>query len=326
MEPRPHERGNTGSGTARTRRARASMEPRPHERGNSKRALTPEEQEALQWSHVLTNVETPRREPEAASPVLLQWSHVLTNVETRQEREKEADAKRLQWSHVLTNVETTARTKPRHRPQGASMEPRPHERGNEQWRRTVEGDAGASMEPRPHERGNTSFPGGMRGGCYCFNGATSSRTWKLWQPSIRIVEGCGLQWSHVLTNVETRLTTKPCETTSSGFNGATSSRTWKLKGASVEEITAGMLQWSHVLTNVETPSGFPSNRLPSYCFNGATSSRTWKPRQRGRHRPRQGASMEPRPHERGNVVAAVFDRDAALASMEPRPHERGNAG
>ena len=37
---------------------------------------------ALQWSHVLTNVETSRSAVSAAMLILLQWSHVLTNVET----------------------------------------------------------------------------------------------------------------------------------------------------------------------------------------------------------------------------------------------------
>ena len=40
-------------------------------------------QKALQWSHVLMNVETGARTPRApCNERMLQWSHVLMNVET----------------------------------------------------------------------------------------------------------------------------------------------------------------------------------------------------------------------------------------------------
>src|SRR4051812_8874469 len=59
MEPRPHERGNALGLAPSVTRALTSMEPRPHERGNLRvvrygHHLPP----SLQWSHVLTNVET----------------------------------------------------------------------------------------------------------------------------------------------------------------------------------------------------------------------------------------------------------------------------
>jgi len=61
------------------------MEPRPHERGNKQRfAERNEVTIALQWSHVLTNVETEAVARHVPAPELLQWSHVLTNVETPQ--------------------------------------------------------------------------------------------------------------------------------------------------------------------------------------------------------------------------------------------------
>src|ERR1700759_4023936 len=183
MEPRPHERGN--SRKARSSRALetpASMEPRPHERGNGvESAQSRVNDRVLQWSHVLTNVETAGATPAPASAKGLQWSHVLTNVETwgairageieqsgfngatssrtwkleESEQRAESAIEWLQWSHVLTNVETTkvCRIYPR--------------------------ATRASMDPRPHERGNTVPP--------------QHRCWAT----------SGLQWSHVLTNVET---------------------------------------------------------------------------------------------------------------------------
>src|ERR1043166_3041045 len=108
------------------------------------------------------------------------------------------------------------------------MEPRPHERG------TVESVEG------PEEMGacfnGASSPGTWNtmvaghdpaaAGCFngatssrtwkrrrpprkgaakqCFNGATSSRTWKLSRCPLDLQRRFGLQWSHVLTNVETR--------------------------------------------------------------------------------------------------------------------------
>src|SRR4051812_46197554 len=84
------------------------------------------------------------------------------------------------------------------------------------------------MEPRPHERGNKnrSFTGEPF--LTCFNGATSSRTWKHGVGLCYFAANGLLQWSHALSNVETR------ERTS----------IWTSNGPA--------LQWSHVLTNVET--------------------------------------------------------------------------
>ena len=109
---------------------------------------------------------------------------------------------RLQWSHVLTNVERLRLG----RGQGETMS--------------------ASMEPRPHERGKRSSDLPLAAPSSSFNGATSSRTWK--DPFVWVIEfsktasmeprphergklplraaisrqALRLQWSHVLTNVE----------------------------------------------------------------------------------------------------------------------------
>ncbi len=46
----------------------ASMEPRPFERGNKATSREEWEQQQLQWSHVLSNVETYLRSVRASSP------------------------------------------------------------------------------------------------------------------------------------------------------------------------------------------------------------------------------------------------------------------
>src|SRR5262249_7708235 len=84
-----------------------------------------------------------------------------------------------------------------------------------------------------------------------FNGATSSRTWKLLPPK-RIRRFLRrLQWSHVLSNVETSgLRAQP---------GRRSVLQWSHVLSNVETVHLGpelahlnQLQWSHLLSNVET--------------------------------------------------------------------------
>src|SRR5919109_148081 len=99
------------------------------------------------------------------------------------------------------------------------------------------------MEPRPHERGNIGTRLQFLAGGRCFNGATSSRTWKPLKLSTTQAEEYELQWSHVLTNVETW----PC-LTHSAPHGQT-------------------LQWSHVLTNVETSREHRPSQRRARCFN-----------------------------------------------------------
>src|SRR5205823_5762695 len=119
--------------------------------------------------------------------------------------------------------------------------------------------------------------------------------------SCMLIPSYGLQWSHVLPNVETRW---PALTwlKGGGFNGATSFRTWKRAKVRTNESNALKLQWSHVLPNVETFPGHVQGH------------------------PHAHASMEPRPSERGNGNILDAVPQASLASMEPRPSERGNPG
>ena len=107
MEPRPHERGNGPPKSPDPRDDYASMEPRPHERGNGQPA-------------------SPRRE----SDHRLQWSHVLTNVETRRRHDLHQCRRQASMEprpHERGNVVTTREGRAI---KEASMEPRPHERGN----------------------------------------------------------------------------------------------------------------------------------------------------------------------------------------------------
>ncbi len=109
-----------------------------------------------------------------------------------------------------------------------------------------------------------------------FNGATSSRTWKGEEAVTATIQYQKLQWSHVLTNVES---TSRC----------------------ARATAASALQWSHVLTNVERLCGHRPLAL-FRCFNGATSSRTWKELKAYTDGELARASMEPRPHERGKTL------------------------
>src|ERR1043166_4525956 len=180
------------------------MEPRPHERGNVESGEVAEEMAAC------FNGATSSRT----------WKPVSTGTGI-------SGLTTLQWSHALTNVETTtART--RSRPyRSASMEPRPHERGNyygkdeEQAVQKCFNGATSSRTWKPMVAGHHPTAAG------CFNGATSSRTWKRRRPPRK---GAA----------------KQC------FNGATSSRTWKLSRCPLDLQRRFGLQWSHVLTNVET--------------------------------------------------------------------------
>ena len=227
MEPRPHERGKPGRRIASPRVQVASMEPRPHERGKvCSRFRSSDPGCRLQWSHVLTNVERFRR--------VLEWMKSQASMEPRPHERGKGNAfstpKKslwLQWSHVLTNVERRRRVARQRQRIQASMEPRPHERGKSWcrgvriWRQSLQwSHVLTNVERRKTGRRLSVI-------WDCFNGATSSRTWK------------------ANARPEQRRTRRR-------FNGATSSRTWK-GGLSV--AGGGRqpgLQWSHVLTNVES--------------------------------------------------------------------------
>ncbi len=85
----------------------------------------------------------------------------------------------------------------------ASMEPRSFKRGNVESGRNVQVLRCASMEPRSFKRGNprASERGAVqrRG----FNGATFFQTWKRGTRQAEYLPQNQLQWSHVLSNVET---------------------------------------------------------------------------------------------------------------------------
>jgi hypothetical protein len=156
------------------------------------------------------------------------------------------------------------------------MEPRSLERGNPVHIRSMRLALPASMEPRSLERGNLSRGGKVKDSTSGFNGATLSRTWKPVDTFAAPVAMGALQWSHVLSNVETR-------------NNA----------GTLTEVEG--LQWSHVLSNVETlgsalhccgiqpasmePRSLSNVETPTICatqprrsgrFNRATPFRTWK--------------------------------------------------
>ena len=261
MEPRPHERG------------KAPIEPRQRLQtpgfNGATSSRTWKADRPLESSHCQSgfNGATSSRTWKDATPrniatlILLQWSHVLTNVESFSVQNLLFSPDVLQWSHVLTNVES--------RGSSCCMRPASSRFNGATSSRTWKDAAAragrlcnqiASMEPRPHERGKhglsflfyTSHP--------CFNGATSSRTWKANRRECQRREpNRELQWSHVLTNVErSRATWRALG--SDRFNGATSSRTWKeaVRPTTGNDPTA--LQWSHVLTNVERKLGSPANR------------------------------------------------------------------
>ena len=191
-------------------------------------------------------------------------------------------AAELQWSHVLTNVETRCRSSRLAESDFASMEPRPHERGNGGRGHGLRPRGGASMEPRPHERGNVPLPSAVFAVRGCFNGATSSRTWKLG----------GIERGGLL-RLRASMEPRPHERGNIGGPG--------LRGGSLK---ASMEPRPHERGNVARcpPNGVRriasmeprpherGNRITytdraagfKDCFNGATSSRTWKPAGKGR--------------------------------------------
>ncbi len=131
------------------------------------------------------------------------------------------------------------------------------------------------MGPRPFRRGNSLKGCGIGLLRRRFNGATSFQTWKSGNTYLAHAVGAGLQWGHVLSDVEMRFEKE------------------KLP------YVVG-LQWGHVLSDVEislSKTILPSrsmasmgprpfrrgnfvNRGPALYgspgFNGATSFQTWK--------------------------------------------------
>src|SRR5262249_23020572 len=131
-----------------------------------------------------------------------------------------------------------------------------------------------------------------------FNGATSSRTWKpvehrndspghlasmeprplergnIETACLLILPVSMLQWSHVLSNVETTQTISTSQK-KQRFNGATSSRTWKLPRTQIQGTAR------RIASMEPRPLERGNNYTKSHedhqwsSFNGATSSRTW---------------------------------------------------
>ncbi len=131
------------------------MEPRSFKRGNQAINTSLPVATRLQWSHVLSNVETIEDLMGCLHNWQLQWSHVLSNVETSEISSRaESVIVMLQWSHVLSNVETLQDRPVRAEPIRASMEPRSFKRGN---------------------ISTCAVPVSLK---LCFNGATFFQTWK----------------------------------------------------------------------------------------------------------------------------------------------------
>ncbi len=156
------------------------------------------------------------------------------------------------------------------------MEPRPHERGkklNEYAKRPRRFSFNGATSSRTW-KGRARVEPCSRGSR--FNGATSSRTWKGGRDTTEPIAGSALQWSHVLTNVESWPRSDLSHQQNRGFNGATSSRTWKGVGT----VTRG--EKKTLRFNGATSSRtWKGRHVASVCFlfprfNGATSSRTWK--------------------------------------------------
>jgi len=85
------------------------------------------------------------------------------------------------------------------------------------------------MEPRPFRRGNIAVA------------------------LYRAVYKGLLQWSHVLSDVETTTYATSYVRRARSFNGATSFQTWKqLPRSGTASTSTPLLQWSHVLSDVET--------------------------------------------------------------------------
>ncbi len=178
------------------------MEPRSFERGERSGSIRIDAQSLLQWSHVLSNVESATGTVMVKALAELQWSHVLSNVERlsadvpaqgrprfngatffRTWREgaiprRGNQSQALQWSHVLSNVERFLNG--RFAPLNMAL----------QWSHVLSNveSKGRQRIPSPRQarfNGATFFRtwrGGLTAGCdgrqSRFNGATFFRTWR----------------------------------------------------------------------------------------------------------------------------------------------------
>ncbi len=180
----------------------------------------------------------------------------------------------------------------------------------------------ASMQPRPHGRGNPSLTRSVPRSAMlqCSRGLTAA---EICAGGRRVRAPDKLQCSRGLTAAEMVMLLQR--------------RTWAFELQCSRGLTAAEIRWRS-----ETRCG--ANR-----FNAAAASRPRKSPKERRHAGREFASMQPRPHGRGNgrAVLALFIGEgirfnaaaasrprkspirpraapAVRASMQPRPHGRGN--
>ena len=185
----------------------------------------------------------------------LQWGRVLTNAETTAHLSGRSAARGLQWGRVLTNAETTPSLNHGHAPNGASMGPRSHERGNNWTAWCTAGGYRASMGPRSHERGNRET---IDAPCQKqLHASMGPRSHERGNPGVADSGqiGCGRASmgprSHERGNMPTTASMIAPATLS--FNGAAFSRTRKHAASlTAAQAAPGLLQWGRVLTNAET--------------------------------------------------------------------------
>src|SRR5713101_6398099 len=202
----------------------------------------------LQWSHVLSDVETRAGGAGAGSATASfngatsfqtwkrwhwydsrgSWGRFngATSFQTWKRLRRASgllSALALQWSHVLSDVETTPVATISARRSGRFNGATSFQTWKPRSRVEHHGFAfGASMEPRPFRRGNRSCGEALRLPGWRFNGATSFQTWKPEGSPLSVSPPWGLQWSHVLSDVETSGRVSGPGQASQGFNGATS--------------------------------------------------------------------------------------------------------
>ena len=231
----------------------ASMGPRRRRRGRIRSAFRVlASTSALQWGHVVVDVEGQTRASERKKDGRLQWGHVVVDVEGPSQAATSSRTLLLQWGHVVVEVE-----------------------GND-WAFRKNKQRVASMGPRRRRRGRLERSATRRRARSSFNGATSSSTWK--DPDRDVVANVDrlLQWGHVVVDVEGRLFSSLTRGASTCFNGATSSSTWKDQKIDLRLTGGLLLQWGHVVVDVEGHGWAYLSVGRRRGFNGATSSSTWK--------------------------------------------------
>ena len=220
--------------------------------------------EALQWSHRLSAMETPKTVSPMLTTWALQWSHRLSAMETTQPPQKHKSRTYLQWSHRLSAMETFyGRVCPgcQHAP---SMEPPPFSDGNGQEPAEQRPPVMPSMEPPPFSDGNACASTATPTRRSTFNGATAFQRWKQGYPRRRQRQGDALQWSHRLSAMETTI--------------------WQ--GLPGPGRTPSMEPPPFSDGNTCSHSVSFGNRR---AFNGATAFQRWKPVLHRREAHRQGA-------------------------------------